>query len=557
MVRRTSTAYNANVMGLTFRFTAEGIPLLLAGLVVGLVIIWAARRSSSRWSILAGALLAGAVAYAAGFRIAFIAAPGSGNGNGSEFLYLNRLHLSLPLTVLWIAAVTLSLRFLQTMGDDRLPSQVALVATSAFLTINFIQMRFQSPAAQEALLPALVLELGLIAVLIGVLVKRRGLPAEGLGFVLALISISGLLKVPTAFALLSPLLVLGAPLMTTSLSIAQGVAMSAPPRFRRSVLGIYLLFGWLSIVAVLLAYLHLSQGAFLILSGMTLTGMLLWREGSRALEAGAYVVNGKVMLLGVPLVPARLTAIVEVLEKAIRLGKKTLVMTPDTTAVMRAQRDPVLCEAYWQADLVTPDGIGLIWGARLLGFPLPERVTGIDLVEELCRRAAQQGFTLFLLGGQPGVAQAAQRRLERRFPGIKIAGTHHGYFTDDSQVLEAINVKRPNLLLVGLGVPRQELWMVKNRERLEARVIIGVGGSLDVLAGRVRRAPRGWQRLGLEWLYRVLRQPGRLPRALAIPRFLLWVGLLKLAQLVGASVTGASESVSTSASISTMSSSSS
>lgn len=202
-----------------------------------------------------------------------------------------------------------------------------------------------------------------------------------------------------------------------------------------------------------------------------------------------------------------------------------LVVTPDTTALMRARRDPLLRWVYHQADLVTPDGAGIVWASRCLRTPLKERVSGIDLVEELFRRSAMKGYRFFFLGAKPGVAQAAARRTQKRYPGLQIVGTHHGYFSPQEEplLLEGIHAARPDVLLVGLGVPKQELWMLRNRAALEVPVMIGVGGSLDVLSGRLPRAPKSWQQLGLEWLWRVLREPQRLGRVRTIPQFMALV----------------------------------
>ena len=201
-------------------------------------------------------------------------------------------------------------------------------------------------------------------------------------------------------------------------------------------------------------------------------------------------------------------------------------MTPDTTALMHAQSIRPLLDAYGHADLVTADGAGLVWASRQLGQPLPERVTGIDLLNELCQRAADRRYRVFLLGSRPSVANEAADVLHRRHPELRIVGTQHGYFDDDDHsdtILRAINARRPDLLFVGMGVPRQEIWMRRYAPRLAVPVVMSVGGSFDVLAGRVRRAPQSWQTLGLEWLWRAILEPHRLWRARLIPHFMLRV----------------------------------
>ncbi len=233
-----------------------------------------------------------------------------------------------------------------------------------------------------------------------------------------------------------------------------------------------------------------------------------------------------VELFGVPIDRVSLSGALTCIEHWIDegpCGRSRLVVTPDTTAIMRARRDPELRAIYQRADLVTADGAGIVWASRWLDALLPERVAGIDLIEAYCERAAERGDQLFLLGAAPGVADAAAQRLQRRFPGLNMVGTHHGYFSSSEEpaVVSAIARARPDVLLVGMGVPRQELWMVRHRSRLRVAVMMGVGGSFDVLSGRLPRAPRCWQGVGLEWLWRALRQPKRLWRVRLIPLFML------------------------------------
>ena len=236
---------------------------------------------------------------------------------------------------------------------------------------------------------------------------------------------------------------------------------------------------------------------------------------------------GRVVLFGVPFDRVSLEGALARIDGWVgdpHPERSRTVMTPDTPALMRARRDPLLRGAYQQADLVTPDGAGIVWGARSLGLdaPLAERVSGIDLAEGLLARGARRGYRFFFLGARPGVAREAARRLRERHPGLRVVGTHHGYFSEHEEpaLVARINALRPDVLLVGLGVPKQELWMLRHREALKVPVMIGVGGSFDVWSGRARRAPESWQRLGLEWLWRALREPHRWERARAIPQFM-------------------------------------
>lgn len=228
-------------------------------------------------------------------------------------------------------------------------------------------------------------------------------------------------------------------------------------------------------------------------------------------------------LLGVPIHAVSNSEALRQIEGWIAARERPrLVMTPDTTAVMQAQAARDLLDAYGRADLVTADGAGLVWASRQLGQPLPERVTGIDLMSRLCQRSADRCHRVFLLGSRPGIAHEAAQILHRWHPELSIAGTHHGYFGDHDadRIVDKINECHPDLLFVGMGVPRQEIWMSRHGPELNAPVVMGVGGSFDVLAGRVQRAPQGWQTLGLEWLWRAMLEPRRLWRARLIPPFM-------------------------------------
>jgi polysaccharide pyruvyl transferase CsaB len=205
------------------------------------------------------------------------------------------------------------------------------------------------------------------------------------------------------------------------------------------------------------------------------------------------------------------------------------VITLNAEIVYQAQFNPALLELINRADLVTPDGAGVVWASRYLGQPVPERVTGIDLVNALAPVAEAAGWKVFLLGGAPGVAAEAGQKLRERYPRLSIVGTYHGYWqlnsAEEQKILELIEQTRPDLLLVALGAPRQEFWIrwQLDRGRLKVPVSIGVGGSLDVISGRVQRAPAWMCRLQLEWLGRLLREPWRWHRMLALPKFVFKV----------------------------------
>ena len=197
------------------------------------------------------------------------------------------------------------------------------------------------------------------------------------------------------------------------------------------------------------------------------------------------------------------------------------VVTPNPELVDRARREEPFRQALNGADLVLPDGIGVVYAARLLGRRLKGRCPGIDFAGKLMEHMARTGLRLYLLGAKPGVAEAAAARLEIRYPGLTICGTHDGYFQEDAPVVEEIRRAGADVVCVCLGAPKQEYWMVKNGPATGARLMAGLGGSLDVFAGVVERAPESWQRLGLEWLYRLTREPKRIGRMARLPLFLV------------------------------------
>lgn len=198
-----------------------------------------------------------------------------------------------------------------------------------------------------------------------------------------------------------------------------------------------------------------------------------------------------------------------------------LVATPNPEIVQRANKDRAFAEILAGADLVVPDGVGVIYAAKILGRPLKSRVPGIDLAAALMGRVAGTGKRLFLLGAAPGVAEQAAVNLRAAYPGLVVCGTHDGYFEEDGPVIDAIRRAEADIVFVCLGVPKQEKWIAAHGEAAGARLYLGLGGSLDVFAGKAERAPERFQRLGLEWLYRLLKEPSRIGRMAKLPLFLV------------------------------------
>jgi len=171
--------------------------------------------------------------------------------------------------------------------------------------------------------------------------------------------------------------------------------------------------------------------------------------------------------------------------------------------------------------MVIPDGIGLVYASKILKHPMKERVTGIDFLGRALEHLAQTGKSVFLFGSKPGIAEKAAEKMKETYPGLKVAGTRNGYFKPEEEeaILEEINAAEPDLLCVALGSPKQELFVLKYKDRLKAKAAIGVGGSLDVWSGELKRAPEFYRKHGLEWLYRFIQEPSRYKRMAALPLF--------------------------------------
>ena len=215
-------------------------------------------------------------------------------------------------------------------------------------------------------------------------------------------------------------------------------------------------------------------------------------------------------------------------EEAVQAGAKLLeedkfhyVVTPNPEFILAAGKDEEFRRVLNSADLVLADGIGVVYSAKIKGTPLKGRVPGIEFAADMLSCLSQRGGRLYLLGAKPGVAEEAGRRIVERYPGVTLCGTQDGYFKDEEAALLKVAAARPDLLFVCLGAPKQEKWMARWGKHTGARLAIGLGGALDVFAGRVERAPESWQKLGLEWAYRLAKEPRRAGRMAKLPLVLV------------------------------------
>ena len=232
-----------------------------------------------------------------------------------------------------------------------------------------------------------------------------------------------------------------------------------------------------------------------------------------------------VEILGVPVASLTMREAVVQAERWMDERHGALIATANAEMIMNATRDEELFEILRAADLVVPDGAGTVWAAHHLGHEMPERVAGYDLTQELLKRAPEKNRRVFFFGSAPGVAEKAKQKAEAIYPGIQIVGVRNGYFSEDEvpAIIRMIREAQPDLLLAALGVPKQEKWLKKYKEKLGVPVSIGVGGTLDVMAGTAKRAPVWMQKAKLEWLFRGILQPKRAGRLLALPKFVFRV----------------------------------
>ncbi len=218
----------------------------------------------------------------------------------------------------------------------------------------------------------------------------------------------------------------------------------------------------------------------------------------------------------------------DALDKAESLAASdgvSVIYTPNPEIIMAAYEDEEFKNVLNSSDMCVPDGIGVVYGAKIIGNPVPERVPGFELSLGLIERLGKKGGSVFMFGSKPGVAETAAEKLLEKYPELKIAGTRNGYFKEDDEeeIVNQINEANPDFLMVCLGAPKQEKWINKYKDRLNVRLCIGAGGSLDVIAGNVKRAPKIFIKLNLEWFYRFLKQPSRIGRFVALPKFILTV----------------------------------
>lgn len=232
-----------------------------------------------------------------------------------------------------------------------------------------------------------------------------------------------------------------------------------------------------------------------------------------------------VEILGISVDSITMSEAVAKIGEFIEGARVHTIYTPNSEIMMAAQRDPELKHIMLKADMLTADGAGVVLASKLLGRSVPEKVSGVDLIQEIFKAYAKNGLRFFILGAAPGVAEEAAEKMKVKYPGLVPVGCRNGFFTaaEENEIVNTINAAKPDLLLVALGAPKQEKWIFSHLDQLNAKVCMGVGGSINILSGRLKPTPEFLRRNGLEWLHRLCREPRRIVRMMDLPRFMLRV----------------------------------
>lgn len=523
---------------------AESARVVCLGISAVWVAIWG--LITDRW-VLPRGLRAGAVILAAvglhhaGLRIDALKLPFS-----TTFVALGVW--SLPIAALWMWFCSALFARAGTI-----PGVAYGVGAAAWFTLTVVGVRQPQTQTLVAATVVLAVPLGL-ACLLWFLAKLAAPRPSGtagaylLGFLVGAASIMDVLKNTAFLAAVLPLLLISVPLFGATYSylaeVRRGRRRLVLAQHHEHLHGLLLRQGYSpGQVAVLLTAVAAWCGALAILLVVLIEVTFIFKTlvllawlavgafgGYVALRVlprtGAAAPPDSVRLLGVRLTPLSMEEALRRARTFIVEGSPHMIVTSDAIGVMTAREDEDLRRIMDEADIVTADGQGVVLAARLLDVPIRERVSGVDMVQRLCEVAAEEGRSVFLLGAAEGVAEQAAERLRQAVPGLEVAGVQHGYFGPEEEggILERIRAARPAVLFVAFGIPRQEKWIRAHLGELGVPVCIGVGGSLDVISGRLRRAPLWMRRCGLEWLFRVLQEPRRLPRLRALPR-IVWLAL--------------------------------
>ncbi len=227
--------------------------------------------------------------------------------------------------------------------------------------------------------------------------------------------------------------------------------------------------------------------------------------------------------IGVNVCDIDMKGVIDEIDRIIERREPSFVVAINPEKIMKAEKDEKLLKLLNKAAIQIPDGVGVVIASKLKGGNIRSRVTGIDLMYRICQNAAKKAYKVYLLGAQPGVAKQAGEILKKRYEGLNLVGIRDGYFMDENEVTLEIKAKKPDILFVAMGSPKQEYWITEHMKDLGVPLLMGVGGSFDVTCGNIKRAPVWMCRLGLEWLFRLIKEPWRYKRMIVLPKFLFKV----------------------------------
>ena len=225
-------------------------------------------------------------------------------------------------------------------------------------------------------------------------------------------------------------------------------------------------------------------------------------------------------ILGIDVTVTDYDSLKKSVEKDIKNNKKSFIVAINPEKILKARKDESLKELLNNADYQIPDGIGVVYASKLKKGKIKSRITGIDCMEMLCEESNLKGYKIFLYGAKKEVIKEAKHKLEEKYKNIKIVGTIDGYEKDNDKIIKAINKSKADIIFVALGSPKQENWIVANKDKVCVKIFQGEGGSFDVISGNIKRAPKWMQNLGLEWLYRLIKEPKRIFRQIKLVKFL-------------------------------------
>lgn len=505
---------------------------IAAGVVAGL--IGFCQKVVRGWDMRFCFLVVGFGVALLGPRITFIGRP------EGEFFYLPNITSIMALSTLWISFFPILFQEI-----DEIPGM-----GGGFLIVSWVLMSAVTAVSSKGLSDALVLSLcGLALILVfwsrHVNVYRRlGTPLSAMwGTMLAGTSMLGASKgVAFATVMILPLGLFAIPIIETSLSVLSA-AFSPKP------LGNMMLYRKIVsrgvehptavfIVTALSALCGISVAAMQtgMMDGLSLVAaIVLFALGVyvayAAKRGGPEPLNKRAKLWGISVDNFSLDyALGRVSGWIAADGPGQMIVTPDALASLMSRRDRRYAKIVSDAGLVVPDGAGLLWALRFLGFPMIERIPGVELVDHLCRLAAGHGWPVYFFGGKPGVAERAAAKLREKYGELIVAGARDGYFkADESEnITREIAASGARIVFVALGVPKQEYWIADNLDHLRGMVAIGIGGSFDVISGDLKRAPLRWRQMKLEWLYRTIQEPYRWRRVIKLPLFVLLVVMKKI-----------------------------